>query len=53
MIFPRRIFHEAIEVLGTLSIAAGVFLVLSRHVPVWAAAVMAAVSLGASVWAGF
>jgi len=53
MFFPRRVFRETIEVVGTLSIAAGVFLVLNQHVPLWVAAVVAATSFCASVWAGF
>jgi hypothetical protein len=53
MFFPRRIFHETIEIVGTLSISAGIFILLNRHIPLWAAAVMALSAFLASIWAGF
>jgi len=53
MFFPRRVFHETIEVVGTLSISAGIFILLNRHIPLWAAAVVAVSAFFASMWAGF
>ncbi|MBN1513405.1 MAG: hypothetical protein JXB13_15415 [Phycisphaerae bacterium] len=52
MFFPRRVFQETIEVVGTLSISAGIFILLNRHIPLWAAAVVAVTALVASIWAG-
>ena len=52
MFFPRRAFHEMIEVVGTLSIAACVFVLLSLHIPFWAAAAVALTAFIASFWAG-
>jgi len=38
---------------GTLSISAGIFVLLNRHIPLWAAVVVAVTALVASIWAGF
>lgn len=52
MLFLRRVVGETIEVVGMFLIAACIFALLSRYVPVWAAATAAVTALVASFWAG-
>ncbi|MDI6449301.1 hypothetical protein [Anaerobaca lacustris] len=52
MFFVRKRLYEAVAAVVTFSITIGVFLLLSRHVPVWTAAVTALLVFGASLWSG-
>ncbi len=50
MFFVRKRLSEAVATVATFAIPVGVFLLLNRHVPIWAAAGTALLVLGASVW---
>ena len=52
MFFVRKRLSEVVTIVATFSIPVGVFLLLNRHVPIWAAAGTALLVLGASVWSG-
>lgn len=52
MFIPHRVLHEMIEAVGMVVIALGIFVVLNRYVPTWAAGAVAVAALGASLWAG-
>ncbi|MDI9434075.1 MAG: hypothetical protein RBR19_17975 [Sedimentisphaerales bacterium] len=53
MFFVRKRFYEAVAAVVTFSITIGVFVLLSRHVPMWTAAMTALLVFGASLWSGF
>jgi len=52
MFFARKRLYETIALVVMLLIPIGVFLLLNRHVPSWAAAAAAGMVLAASVWSG-
>ena len=52
MLFARKRLYEAVAAVVTFSITIGVFLLLSRHVPVWTAGVTALLVFGVSLWSG-
>jgi hypothetical protein len=52
MFFVRKRLSEVVTTIAMFSIPIGVFLLLNRHVPIWAAAGTALLVLGASVWSG-
>lgn len=52
MFFVRKRLCEVVAAVVTFSITMGVFLLLSRHVPVWTAAVTALLVFAASLWSG-
>jgi len=52
MFFARKKLYETISSVVMFLIPIGVFLLLYRHVPAWAAAIAAVMVLVASVWSG-
>jgi hypothetical protein len=52
MFFVRKRLYEAVAAVVTFSITIGVFVLLSRHVPMWTAAMTALLVFGASLWSG-
>lgn len=52
MFFIRKRLYETLAAIAMAAIPLGVFLLLTLHVQVWAAAVVAAMVLAASVWSG-
>ena len=52
MFIPHRVLHEMMEAVGMVVIALGIFVLLNRYVPAWAAGAAAVAALGASLWAG-
>jgi hypothetical protein len=52
MFFARKRLYETVAAVMTAAIPLGVFVLLGRHVQVWAAAVVAGVVFIASVWSG-
>ncbi len=52
MFFARKKLYETFSIVVMFLIPIGVFLLLYRYVPVWAAAVAAVMVLLASVWSG-
>lgn len=52
MFFVRKRLYETVVTVMTAAIPLGVFLLLNRHVQIWAAAAVAGVVLVVSVWSG-
>ncbi len=52
MFFVRKRFYETVVMLMTAAIPLGVFLLLDRHVQIWAAAAVAGLVAIATVWSG-
>ncbi len=52
MFFARRRLYETVAAVMMAAIPLGVFLLLDRHVQVWAAAAVATVVFIASIWSG-
>ncbi|MBN1509669.1 MAG: hypothetical protein JW955_22670 [Sedimentisphaerales bacterium] len=52
MFFIRKRLYETVAAVVMAAIPLGVFLLLNRHVQIWAAAAVAGVVFIASVWSG-